>query len=456
MAGAGITADGITHTNGFHPLWLGLILPLFSSFVSAINSLRLTMVLAAFIDVGAGILIYKILKNLYDEKIGLIGAGLYLFNPVVITQAMSGMETPLVALMVLLWAWVILNENPKALPLGIIGGLLCLARTDMVFVVLAGLIYLWASRETSRRAILISIPVMMAITFPWFLWNYLRFGSIIQESGSAYPWIFHNEWTYWYRHDYLSWPTIVRLADLTKSSFTAMSAYFGGWPLLIFAISILGISGWGDKRLRWLLIGSMTIVLIHTYIRWFPRIWYFHIPYIAFLLLLTPAIYKLKNTTKIVLGGLFLCGMLLVMSDGTDDHIGSFRKAYLTQKRAIIATSLMDCMKPGTVVGAWNSGYPSYFSDSTTVINLDGLANNSVVPYYEQGRFGAYCDSMGIKYIVDNPFFMDWSFGKYFEKSYKDSIQLLIRVDSIALPENSMAIFKLPTKPFFSFKGDSK
>jgi hypothetical protein len=456
MAGAGITADGITHTNGFHPLWLGLILPLFSSFIGAITSLRLTMVLAALLDVGAGLMIYKILKNLYDEKIGLIGASLYLFNPVVITQAMSGMETPLLALMVLLWVWVVLNDTASAFTTGIVAGLLCLARTDMVFVVLAGLIYALVANAPRRKIILLALPIILAVVTPWFLWNYLRFGSFVQESGSAYPFIFHDEWTYWFRHDYFSWITIVRLVDLTKTAFSVMASYFGGWPLLIIGLIIMAMSGWGDKKLRWLFIGSTAVIFIHVYIRWFPRIWYFHVPYIASILLIAPLIYKLKSTTKIVLAGLFMCGMLLVLSDATEDHVGSFRKAYLTQKRAITATKLMNYMRPGTIVGAWNSGYPSYFADSATVINLDGLANNSVVPYYKNRNFGAYCDSMKIEYIVDNPYFMDWSFGKYFERSYKDSLQLLIRVDSIALPENSMALYKLPNQPFFLFKGDKK
>lgn len=457
MAGMGITADGITKTNGFHPLWMAIILPLFYKGFNAIISLRLVMLLAMIFDIGAGYLIFKILRKLHDENIGLLGAGLYLFNPVVITQSMSGMETPLVAFMVLLWVWIVFKTDYKYFEIGIVAGLLCMARTDMIFIVIAGLIYLWLSKKENKVQLFWIFPIFLAIISPWFIWNYKTFGTFLQESGSAYPWIFHNEWTQWYHHDYFSWNTIVRLVDLTKTSFTSMSAYFGGWPILTLCLVILGINNWGNNKSRWFFLGSLIIVLIHTYIRWFPRIWYFHVPYIAFLLLLAPMLYKIKYINKIILIGLFALGMLVVISDDTTDHIGSFRKAYLTQKRAIVATNLINCFKPGTLVGAWNSGYPSYFADSAVVVNLDGLANNSIMPYYENSKFGFYCDSIGIKYIVDNPYFMDWSYGKYFEKTFRDSIQVLIRIDSIGTPENSMAIFKLPYKPLKSIvQGDSR
>ncbi len=102
-----VSADGITLTNGFHPLWLLAILPvyLFKLF-NLVLSLRVILLIAITFDTIAAYFIFKILKD-QSEKVALIGAGFYFLNPIVLVQSMSGMETPLVAMMITLWIYQI-------------------------------------------------------------------------------------------------------------------------------------------------------------------------------------------------------------------------------------------------------------------------------------------------------------------------------------------------------------
>ena len=66
-----LSADGITLTNGFHPLWLFLITPIFFFFKSdPWLPVHLTVTLSALFDTAAGFLIYKVLEKLGRPKLG--------------------------------------------------------------------------------------------------------------------------------------------------------------------------------------------------------------------------------------------------------------------------------------------------------------------------------------------------------------------------------------------------
>ena len=96
-AGNGITFDGVEPANGFHPLWFVLLLPIYSLFGdNAVLSVNLALVLEGLLDVGAGILIYALVKSLTENRLaGIIGAAAYLLNPTVILHSVNGLETGL-------------------------------------------------------------------------------------------------------------------------------------------------------------------------------------------------------------------------------------------------------------------------------------------------------------------------------------------------------------------------
>lgn len=56
--------------------------------------------------------------------------------------------------------------------------------------------------------------------------------------------------------------------------------------------------------------------------------------------------------------------------------------------------------------GAFNSGIIGYFANKS-VTNLDGLVNDSILPYAVRGRLGEYMAQRGIGYVFDSPFMLD-------------------------------------------------
>ncbi len=56
-----------------------------------------------------------------------------------------------------------------------------------------------------------------------------------------------------------------------------------------------------------------------------------------------------------------------------------------------------------TPVGSFNAGIIGFFAEGG-VINLDGLINDSILPYSKQGRLAAYMGKRNIRYIAESPF----------------------------------------------------
>jgi len=77
--GKGITFDGISTTNGFHPLWMLICIPVFS--LAKINlylPLRVIVMLLALLNAATGILLYRFLPRDFRKKV--VGLWLY-FGP---------------------------------------------------------------------------------------------------------------------------------------------------------------------------------------------------------------------------------------------------------------------------------------------------------------------------------------------------------------------------------------
>ena len=444
-----ISADGITATNGFHPLWLAIVTPIWlSELFSQIGALRAVMVIAGVLDTATAYFIFRLL--LPDKRVALWGCGLYFLNPVVVVQSMSGMETPLVALLAVLWIYAVWDLRTSDsdwafVKIGIIGGLLCLARTDMVFLVIAGYVYLWWTHRDINIPVYYWLSPILTTFFtvlPWLWWNYATFGTIAQASGSAYPWIFHDEWTNWFGKSYFSLDTLWKLKEMLWASLDLMGDYFGGTIIFLVALFTLIYK----KRMQpflWALLGVSFVVFVHTFIRWFPRIWYFHMVYIVMILMLAPIIAQFRWRKVLTLCTIGIIGFIFVLGNirgGT----GAFARSWTTQRRAMVAVDAINAADPGTVFGAWNSGYPQYFAKpSVTVINLDGLANNEVLEYYRDRRLMEYFDKMNITFVVDNFRYMSWSFGKYIEPELQSRVKLLQKTTDVGHKDNDMCLFRI-------------
>jgi hypothetical protein len=140
--------------NGYHPLWMLLILPMFKIFSVGgtydIAPIYASLVLSIFFSTYTAIIIYKILQK-YSENIYLNSFVLFtwMFNPYVIYSQLNGLETSLTLFFLTLFSYLLVSMSEKeslskteAVKIGLVSGLLFLSRLDMSIVVFFGLLYL--------------------------------------------------------------------------------------------------------------------------------------------------------------------------------------------------------------------------------------------------------------------------------------------------------------------------
>ncbi|HPM76244.1 MAG TPA: glycosyltransferase family 39 protein [bacterium] len=195
--GEGITYGGYA-TNGFQPLYGFLMTPVMALFGAHPDlCLRLALLLMACASAGLLALVYFLTARLVDERAAVVAGCLYVFNANLIVHSLSGLETPLHAL--LFWGSIAFylrlrdDETPRRLlVLGVLLALTAYARFDAVFLFFAvALDWLWRRRHEPWRMIrgglTIFLPALALLT-PWFVWSKAATGSFFQSSGAFHHW----------------------------------------------------------------------------------------------------------------------------------------------------------------------------------------------------------------------------------------------------------------------------
>jgi hypothetical protein len=150
--GHGVTFDGINPTNGYHPLWMVVCIPIFAlARLDLILPLRVMLMVMAVLNAATAILIYRMISRALSPPIGMIAASFWAFNTYIhYTVYEFGLETPLAAFGVV-WLvyqlsifeseWRTQPVKPKQIVLlSIIAVITLFSRLDLVFLaVLAGI-----------------------------------------------------------------------------------------------------------------------------------------------------------------------------------------------------------------------------------------------------------------------------------------------------------------------------
>lgn len=456
-----LSADGITLTNGFHPLWLFVITPVYFFFRSSPwLGIHLVMTIAAVFDTAAAFLIYKTLKRLGKPNVGFWAALFYLANPYGLLHTMNGLETAQNNFFLAFLVFLSVRSTPDWLQknwlfLGTICGLTLLSRTDNVFALGILFGYLWW-RDRTLPAIVKTAVVVTLLVLPWLVFNVISFGSVVQTSGTAYPWLYHQQ--YLNEHQtYFSSALIPHLIKLGFYSFAQNAFHYGNWILtaIVAGFLIFRLSNWQQKcrPLVWTLAAACVFMGVHTFIRWSVRPWY---PQAVFVLTLPLVALALERMNRFWLG---LCIVAVLFFSGW--AVWS-TPLWLANRSKVMLEIVNGQIPAEDRVGIFNSGYLQYFTDRK-VINLDGLVNNEVLPYYRKHKGIEYLRKRNIAWLVDRSIYLGAVFGPYLGpaaestlslvKVWQDSLHPEIAVgivqvlpDSLRpLPERRMRRLKEPT-----------
>src|SRR5512140_1925400 len=79
--GHGSTFDGINRTNGYHPLWMAICVPIFTlARFDLILPLRILLLVMSGLSVTTGILLYRLIGRVFTPAIGAMAALFWVFS----------------------------------------------------------------------------------------------------------------------------------------------------------------------------------------------------------------------------------------------------------------------------------------------------------------------------------------------------------------------------------------
>jgi hypothetical protein len=427
VQGHGLTADGVHPTNGIQPLFVFLDVPFFwlahgdrwlgvqLSFIPLALFSTASVVLAAWIMSGIqrdGVAAEQ--EKPWQDPV-IIVAALWTFTYPLLSQMMNGLETGLYSMMLL---WVIYlsvkieRSGDRSLAafagLGAMLGVLVLSRIDAVFVV-GAICVVEATRFRAaglKRAIVAGL-IALVISSPWFIFNYLSFGSVMPISGQSeslgkIPLLVNAEYGGFFFADLLSVFFFIPYGSVSHLVWGLWTIVVIGGVVLI-AVRIRGLAIVRSAlNLRPLIPFLVASVLLALYYIFFFHAAYFLDRYfqpmrIIWLFLAAVLLTRIRFTVRRlpwrVVGAFALAGV--VCYSGAK-YINNFTATWVAD---LYEAGVWARQHPTARVGMSQSGVSGFTADN--VWNLDGKVNPDVLKAHKDHSFGAYIDSTHMEYLAD-------------------------------------------------------
>jgi len=179
--GAGITFDGIAPTNGFHPLWMIICVPIFAlARYDLFLPMRILIVVQGILNALSGYLLYRLYADKFIEEVGWIAAAFWMFFPPIhgITTKL-GLESGINALSILFLFYLISRVPEKesgqnltlkqCLGVSLAAVICLLSRLDNIFIVLMAGVWVVFRYSILRRKLLLDFSfIVLAVVISYF------------------------------------------------------------------------------------------------------------------------------------------------------------------------------------------------------------------------------------------------------------------------------------------------
>lgn len=451
-SGVGATFDGVNLTNGFHPLYALLLVPIFQYAGSDIDlGVHLALTLIALVSSVTAWPIYLAGKYVHSPLAGTIGALTHLLNPWVVILTMTGVES---AVYVCCFAWTVMvyvrwrshKQSLRGIVLiGLLAGLTVMARSEGMFL-LAGIILdrLVVDRHVPGRAVAFAVLSGLFTTIvclPWVCWSVFQFGSPLQISASAIM-----------LHNYAAMPAdaIAAFEWYVGRVFWFLPRY--GYKILLFNLPLVLLFGfvigrswltrqrslkiaWSSvSQYQFLILPFMCITAYYNLVLLHQQHWYFNALVLIFTLigasLGAEAMLRSENVVYLqqtyqriatsILCALFVIVIVLMWQRGLYPN----QKDWSILGRQIASTDLRY-----ERLGATDNGIVGFFC-RCTMVNLDGVMNNAAVAYY---RVHGYKEESILQFAREQHVAYIWDVGYWdFMPLDPDQVQIVRRIQFAA------------------------
>lgn len=431
------TFDGINPTNGYHPGWMLLMVLCAKLFPNRDVLLKASFAMEFVCQIGTCLVLVLIMRRLMSEFWAWIIGSAWLLNPLPFVFSINGVEATLVQLTLALAVLAYMTQiapylgagkdaSPPTRNLVLFGGSLALAfysRTDQAILALVSVLCLLTATvllagagqrlSASWRVVLWVGGTFLVCIVPWYAYSHLVTGSFAQDSGAMKM--------LWHHQEHLPPGVLTRvrfvLGFLVYEWFSDHLDMYGATihlrKILLAATVLFIIWAWGATRRShsgklWMgvSVGLMLFGVISgiIYALFLSGLQFWHFSASAFISFLLVAGWGALALQRVLppqaqkIAGLGIVAAMLGF--GSWYHLTA--KAEPLWQIAVYDSQprFEQMVPPGARIGCFNAGIPAYFS-SRTIVNLDGLVNHAVYPYWKNHQFAQYLIDQHIDYIAD-------------------------------------------------------
>jgi len=416
--GLGFTFDGTSPTNGFHPLWQVMIVPVFWLVSDKLAAAFVVTAIQALLFSASGFVMYRLVSALSrSAAAGTMAAAFWLFNLWFWSKgALSGMETGLLMFvygLCLLSLARLFEGRGRLAATGVLLALACASRIDSMALVAAAFAVLLLKKR-AKAAVAVSAPAA-AFVAAYLALNMVFAGGALPISGYlksvtgralAARFVASGD------------PAIIRhaLANLVElfslggrlPSAAALALAACGAVLLAALIARLRTPG---REIAAIQTGCAVLMLTYysamydsllgayTYY-WYPVIYGFlAVAWTVWAAL--PRRWVRAASASCVFAGL----AAFDLAYGADRMQSYSFVVPWGERPDARGVEFLDGLGEGAVIGSWDAGYVGYFC-TRRVVNLDGLVNSyRFQRILREDGFAAYLDSAGIDYLANVDYF---------------------------------------------------
>lgn len=406
VMGRGSTFDGIAPTNGFHPLWMAVMLPIFSLLGTDPElAVRAVATLGAFICAGTLLLVFRTVEQQVGRGFGWISVA-WCLQPIVLRGLTNGLDVELQLLLIALFVYWYLPRGlnvleggcVRAFVVGVFLGVITLARLDSVFILLTvalfGLVALGVRFEWRRLLRLVGVGLGCGlIVAPYLAYNAFAFGSPMPISGmvkSTFPHV----------------RIAIQLSDNQREGAILLAVIAAFWLVLVFVgrrwNGRVGMSALWNPVVVLSVACGLHFLHEVLFIDWGSHWWRFAFYGLTGAFLLPVAAQRLFAATGSRCPSLMLpCLAALLALLMLRETAAAYALRRGEHREWLTAAAWVQTNTPtDSVVAMRDAGIIGYFS-GRRVVCLDGKANGrEYFDYLNRGRVEEYLRKVGVDYLA--------------------------------------------------------
>lgn len=398
VQGHGTSFDGgLTHHNGFHPLFLVLLLFPALLGVGKIGLLYWAMALLNLSIFAASILAYRLGALLGSRVMALCVPVTLLLNIFFVKISFSGFETALASALVIA-VFYALASGSRGWVVGILLGLTGLARVELLALALP--VALVLIQRGRWKDLWMAGGISLALMLPWFIWSWVGFHSLLPLSGVAKISGFRLD-RLWVGFENFCTQAPYLLAGYEWKDKAPHQLAFAIGVVLLFLVA----RDW--RRTGWGLLFIVMMMVLYGSLTNPERVPQFTRYCVPCFILLGIIFFSRQVRPRAFIPLLLTVAVLLGSSSFYSWSARTGRLAtFVGLGQSEVPRILEQITVPGDVVGCFDSGSIGYFA-GVPVINLDGLVNGEVVRMLRSeeggswtGRYRRYFAEKGITVMV--------------------------------------------------------